>query len=414
MKNISLVLLVISLYIIGCSEDCTCPEDGDKQKIYIGVLMPETGSGESTGESSIAALNIAERKIDDYYESIGSKYDIDFVFKDSGTDPDMALEHLAFFKEEGVQIVIGPYSSSSVANCKQYADDNDILLVSPASVAYSLAIPGDNVLRLPANDSSQALAMAKIFKYGFDRRVIFPVMRDDVWGNDLYELTKKAYEDLGGEMSEPVKYDPSTQDFSDVVNELDDKIIEFYETAGDKEAGVYMLTFGEGVEILSIADNYTKLSSTSILWYGSSAFTNNKNLTSNQYAASFALSHSFISPIFGLMKDAEYKWAPLQNELRQELGRQPEVYALLAYDALWIGALVYQQVGDDASFDVVKKAFIEEADKYFGASGPTGLDENGDRKLILYDIWKLHRPGNDYDWEKVGQYDGLTNTIDWF
>lgn len=414
MKNFFIVLFVISIYIIGCSEDCICPDKSDKEYINIGVLMPESGTGSSIGESSQAALVIAEREIDSYFESIGSNYDIEFIFKDSETDPEVALEKLKEFDTEGIRIVIGPYSSSSVANCKDYADENDILIVSPSSVAYSLAIPDDNIFRLAANDSSQAIAMAKIFKYGFDRRVIFPIMRNDVWGNDLYQLTKEAYEELGGEMAEPIKYDPDTQDFSEILNDLNDNVIEFYQTAGDKEAGVYMLTFGEGVDILRIADNYSKLSSTSITWYGSSAFANNRDLVDDQYAASFALTHSFTCPIFGLMNEAKYKWEPLHSELQEVLGRIPDIYTLLAYDALWLSALSVLQAGSDADFDLLKESFYLEADKYFGASGPTRLNENGDRSLVLYDIWKVNRPGNNYDWKRVGQFNGITNSIDWF
>jgi branched-chain amino acid transport system substrate-binding protein len=408
------MVIIATLYLVACKEDCNCPNDDDKQTIKIGVLMPTSGSGASTGESSLAALDIAKEEIDEYLQSIGSKYDIEYVFKDSETNPEVALAKVKQFHNEGISIIIGPYSSSSVAACKAYVDENDMLLVSPSSVAFSLAIPNDNIFRLPPNDFSQALAMAQIFKYGFNRRVIFPIMRDDVWGNDLYELTKDAYEAIGGEMAEPIKYSPDARDFTNALNDLDDKIIDFYETAGDKEAGVYLISFGEGVDIMQYANNYTMLSRTNILWYGSSAFANNKDMVTNPHSASFALTRFFPCPIFGLMKDAEYKWGALENALTHKLGRTPEVYALLAYDALWLSALAYIQVSNEAEFSNLKKAFVQAAENYFGVSGPTSFDASGDRKLILYDIWRIQKPGDNYEWAKVGQYDGVTNRLEWF
>ncbi len=408
------ILLMISFCLIGCNEDCNCPNGNEKQIINIGALIPQTGSGSSIGGSSLAALEIAENEIDAYLESISSNYEVNFILKDSETNPAVALERVKEFHQDGISIIIGPYSSSAVAACKDYADKNDILLLSPASVSHSLAIPDDNIFRMPASDSSQAVAMAQIFKYEMDNRIIFTIMRNDVWGNDLYNLTKEAYGEIGGEMAEPVMYDPDTQDFSEILSIINNKIKEFYKTAGSKEAGVYMLSYGEGVEILENAINYSDLSRSNIIWYGSSAFANNKNLVSNPIAASFALAHTLRCPVFGLMNDAEYKWGGLQNILTEKLGSMPEVFSLLTYDAMWISALTYLHAGHDADFAILSKALVGEADLFFGATGATTFDNNGDRKLILYDIWQIDKPMDTYLWKKAGQYEGVTNHLVWF
>ncbi len=125
--RILVVLLLISLCFSACNEDCNCPNDDEKKDILIGVLMPATGSAASTGESSVEALEIAESSINTYLESIGSKYSIHYVFKDSETDPEVALAKVKEFDNEGIKIIIGPYSSSSVAACKSYVDENEIL-----------------------------------------------------------------------------------------------------------------------------------------------------------------------------------------------------------------------------------------------------------------------------------------------
>jgi branched-chain amino acid transport system substrate-binding protein len=413
MKKLAL-FTILTLLFVACNEDCNCPNDNQKHTIDIGVIIPLAGGGSSVGEGALAALEIAENEINTYMQSIISYYDFNFIVKDSETDPQVALSALKEFHQSGIRVVIGPFSSSAVAACKNFADENDMLIISPASVSHSLSIPDDNIFRMPASDSTQAIAMSQIFQYDNQNRVIFPIMRDDVWGNDLFDLTKSSFNQIGGEIAEPVIYDPDTQDFSDCLSILNDKIGQFFETSGNKKAGVYLLSYGEGVKILEKAGEYSNLNSSDIIWYGSSAFANNKDLISNSAASLFALEHTFRCPVFGLMNDAEHKWSKLEQMLSNKIGRVPEVFSILTYDAMWVVTLSYLQAGHDPDFSEYKKAMIKVADLYFGATGPASFDHNGDRQLILYDIWQILRPEDTYSWIKVGQYEGVTNRIEWF
>jgi branched-chain amino acid transport system substrate-binding protein len=199
MRKILLFLIALSIYIIGCKEDCNCPNT-NKETILIGVLIPQTGSGSSIGEGATAAIEIAKNDIDSYLQSIDSKYSINFRIMDTGTDPSIALSQLEKLKTDGISLVIGPFSSSAVAACKDFADQNNMILLSPASVSHSLAIPDDNIFRLASSDSSQAVAIAKVFEQMNESIMIFPLVRDDIWGNDLFSLFKKEYESIGGRL----------------------------------------------------------------------------------------------------------------------------------------------------------------------------------------------------------------------
>jgi branched-chain amino acid transport system substrate-binding protein len=413
MKKLVLVT-IMALIMVACNEDCNCPNDNQKHTIDIGVIVPLSGGGSSVGEGALAALEIAGNEINAYMQSIVAYYDFNFIVKDSETDPQVALSVLKEFHQSGIRVVIGPFSSTAVAACKDFADQNDMLILSPASVSHSLSIPDDNIFRMPASDSTQAIAMSQIFQYDNQNRVIFTIMRDDVWGNDLYDLTRTSYEQIGGEMAEPIIYAPDTHDFSDALSILNDRIGEFFENSGNKKAGVYLLSYGEGMKILEKAGEYSNLSSSDIIWYGSSAFANNKDIISNPAASLFALEHSFRCPVFGLINDAEYKWSKLEKSLSNKLGRIPEVFSFLIYDALWVASLSYLQAGHDPDFSEYKKAMIKVADLYFGVTGPTSFDQNGDRMMIIYDIWQILRPEEAYSWVKVGQYEGASNTIRWF
>jgi branched-chain amino acid transport system substrate-binding protein len=414
MQKIVFFLIGLSVYMIGCKEDCNCPNDNSKEIIKIGVLIPQTGSGSSIGEGATAAIDIAMNDIDTYLQSIDSKYSINFRIMDTGTDPSIALIRLEQLKAEGISLVIGPFSSSAVAACKDHADQNDVILLSPASVSRSLSIPDDNIFRLASSDSSQAVAMAEVFEQINEDIVIFPLVRNDIWGNDLFSLFKKEFEKNGGEITEPIKYDVIDPDFSVSLSDLSDMIAEYKNSGSNKKPVVYMLSYGEGVDILKIANEYEMLLDADTKWFGSSAFANNKNLLTDQTASSFALSHSLRCPIFGLMNDAEYKWRRINDILIQSIGRTPEVYSFLTYDAAWIAALSYFKVGNEPQFSVLKESIVKESDMFFGSTGQCQLDRNGDRSLILYDIWGLEEQSNVYNWKRVGQYEGSTGKLWWF
>jgi hypothetical protein len=198
------------------------------------------------------------------------------------------------------------------------------------------------------------------------------------------------------------------------LSDLSNKIAEHKNTGSNKKPIVYMLSYGEGVDILELAYEYEILIDTDINWFGSSAFANNKDLLTNQTASSFALAHNLRCPIFGLMNDAEYKWKRIKDILNQNIGRIPEVYSFLNYDAAWIAALSYLKVGNELQFTVLKETIIEEADMFFGSTGQCNLDHNGDRSLVLYDIWGLDDESTIYNWIRVGQYEGSTGTLWWF
>jgi ABC-type branched-subunit amino acid transport system substrate-binding protein len=67
--------------------------------------------------------------------------------------------------------------------------------------------------------------------------------------------------------------------------------------------------------------------------------------------------------------------------------------------------------GGNATIDLVKNAFVNEADNYFGASGNTQLDENGDRAFGNYDFWAVKADSTGYSWKRVARYNSLNDLI---
>jgi len=401
-------LLSFLIVFSSCKKD-----EADKElKITIGVLATVTGGGESTGESMLAALDIATEDIRQFFIDNDFNVSLDVVVIDTETDTIKALQGLQELDNQGIRFVLGPYSSASVKAIKDFADQNDILILSTSSVAASLAIAGDNIYRLISNDNFQGLAMSAMLMDD-SIEMLIPVIRDDVWGNELLEITTSHYNGSRGMVMDPIKYNPTDQDFAAIALQLDNNVNTALASYDANKIGVYVLSFGEGTNIIHESYQYTALKD--VKWYGSSAYAENKSLSLDEDAANMALLTGLPCPIFGLPMDAKENWEGLSNQIANEIGRKPEVYALVAYDALWLASLTYLMTNDDnVSFETLKASFEFTAENYFGVTGATWLDDTGDRSGSSYDFWALEKPENDFIWEIVATYNVASGELEWY
>jgi branched-chain amino acid transport system substrate-binding protein len=408
LKFIPVFTLMILLLASGCKHSESSVEPVSQTNIRLGVLLSLTGSGSSTGQNSGVSVELARQDINAWLASIGRNISVTIVVADTKTDTAEALKQLKLFFDQGFRFIIGPYSSAEVAAIKSFADTHGTLIVSPSSVAVSLAIPGDNIFRFVSSDVIQGQAMTKML-LDDSIRVIIPLIRNDVWGNDLLGATGKFFTNSGGILGSPVKYDPATTDFSASFSLADAQVADLLTSYKAADIAVYLCSFGEGTRILASAGNYSHLKS--ISWYGSSAFAQNASLVADTAASGFAFSHFLPCPIFGLDEGAKDKWQPLKDRIRAGTGHDPDVYALTAYDAVWVGVQTCLATGADPGISTFKAAFIQESANYYGVSGNTTLDTNGDRASGNYDFWAVSHNDSGFHWQIVATYNSSTGTL---
>jgi branched-chain amino acid transport system substrate-binding protein len=283
---IVLLLLVLCFATSGSlASDNTTQSSDNQSEIVIGALLALTGEGSSLGEATKAALEVAVEDTNEYLASIDSEMRMRLTIEDTNTDPAVALEKLQNLSREGVRIKV----------VKAYADENDILLISHASTAPSLAIPGDNVFRFCTDDSYQAAAIAnRMWNEGVI--VLVPMWRGDVWGDDLKNATNESFNALGGTVVDGVRYNVSSVNFSTAIDSLNSKVAEAIAQYGNVVA-VYLVSFEEVLPIFIEAQNQSNLSD--VRWYGCDATALNKELVQNDQAAQFAVRTGFESPLFG-------------------------------------------------------------------------------------------------------------------
>jgi branched-chain amino acid transport system substrate-binding protein len=387
--------------------------------ILIGALLPLTGTLSSFGESAEASLRLAVDDVNNQLAKSGSSSRVGLVIEDTKTDPNVAREKLMDLASKGIRIVIGPATSANVAAVKEYADENGILIVSSSSTAPSLAIPNDNVFRFVPDDTHQAEALAKKM-WDEGTRVVIPIWRTDVFGNNLQSLLKEKFEKLGGKVVDGIGYDPPVGNFAaslhrinfivweQELRSLTQKVNDAVKQYGADKVGVYIVAFDEIVPIMIQANRHEALQS--VRWYGSDGSVQHEGLIKNIEAAEFAVKTNFLSPIYGVEASDSFK--ELEERIVEEIDRVPRSYAEVIYDEFWVAALTLSNYNGTHKDDIgsLREAFINTTNSYIGVTGRTELDDAGDKEYGSYDFWAIRPLSKDvnnkgsFEWTNVAAY----------
>lgn len=231
-------------------------------------------------------------------------------------------------------------------------------------------------------------------------RAVVPVWRGDLWGDDLSKAAKSSFQQLGGIVSKGVRYSPTTEDFSKEIQSLSAIVSQASVQYGPGAVAVHLMAFEEVVPLfVQLEQQNTILPTTK--WYGSDGSALNKVLINTAPAARFAVRTGFTNPTQGVGTTEEH--ALVGERIQKMIGRNPEYSAFNAYDALWIAAKASLATGTNKP-DALKKALMQEAGHYFGATGWTVLNEAGDRKFGDIDFWAVEVTRADPEWRRVASY----------
>jgi branched-chain amino acid transport system substrate-binding protein len=377
------------------------------QRVFkVGVLVSLTGSGFSLGQSTVAALQIAEEQIEAQAISQHGGYRFKFFVRDTQQNPSKALEALKDLDKRGAQIIIGPQTSSEVTMIKPYADAHNILVISQGSTASSLSIAGDNIFRLCPDDTLEAAAIVALMSNDGILHIV-PLWRNDAGNNGLHDSVEAQFKALPGTaVTSGFRYETSTTDFSQATTEIAAQINDLIShNTNPSTIAVYLAAFDEVVGIFNAAHSLgVPLSTTK--WYGSDGVALSAALIGDATAAAFAATASvdYPNPIFGLPDSLHSEWQPIADAIEARTGIKPDAFALSTYDGLFVVQRALQDVGDLKNFAAFKAAFVSEANKYQGITGSLALNLAGDRVNGDFDFWAVRLENGSYAWVRIGTY----------
>jgi len=301
----------------------------------------------------------------------------------------------------GTHYVIGPQTSADLGVINLSADSNNVIVVSQGSTASSLAIAGDAVFRFCPPDNVEGAAIANsIYKAGV--RGLVTLARNDAGNLGLQTATGSSFTTLGGHVSALAAYSITATDFTAQIASLHTQVTQLAATYGMANVAIYLASFEEFTQLFQQAATDPVIGK--VRWYGGDGAVLSATLTANPTAADFAIATSFYAPTFGLPAALKAKWQPISDLVTATTGIQPDAFALSTYDIMWvIEKTIEASENKNVSFTQLKANFAAQANAYTGITGPTALDQNGDRAGGVFDYYGLLKTGSSYNWTLVGQ-----------
>ena len=358
-------------------------------------MFATTGGGATLGNASVAALDLAASDINAEMVALHLPYRVETDSQDTGQVPATALTRLMSMDANNDAYVIGPQTSSEAAAVRDYANAHNIILVSQGSTASSLAVPGDNLFRLAPNDKLEGAAIAALMRAdGYD--TLITMWRNDAGNTGLQISTNAAFNRLGGALGPPVEYDTSTTDFTAQVNELGAAVRTVKGNVPSAKIAIYLASFEEAVAIFNRARLDSDLRA--VRWYGGDGVVQSQAILADANAAAFAAATQFTAPNVGLDDATKDVWKPVADAIQARVGFAPDAYSLSVYDAAWVIALSF--IESHGASDTRREAFVRNVQRYWGTTGSTALDANGDRKSGNFDFWTVQNG----QWVRSGQF----------
>ena len=370
-------------------------------EVNIGLILPLTGDLSTHGEENWAGSKLGVIDFNKHLEKLGVNWTLKMISEDSATNPAIAFEKLTSLNAKGINIVVGPETSSNIRNVKGYADSNNMLLVSCCSSAPALAIPNDSVFRLVPDDTNQGTALAKLIQHE-GIKVIVPVWRGDTWGDGLSDATTGSFVKRGGIVDDGVRYNPESPKFSASTSLLAKIVQGYIDEYGADKVAILFLGFAEILQFTQSASEHNVLDD--VRWFGSGANTKEHKLIDDPIALEFSNNIQFTTVQVAVTKNPTFE--RVESILTEELGRVPNTFVHSSYDAVWlIGLTMLQTESTDVS--TIKAVLPDVAENYYGAIGSTKLNEAGDLAQADYEVWGI-RGG---DWVLLDKYISATDSV---
>ena len=410
-------LIQVSSQYVGASGNTVLDMNGDRTKgqyatwkvdgdqwvviIEVGVLVPinrEDGAG-------VHRHIATEYGIDDFNEYLANKnapWRLAADVRDS-TSSEAVPSHMVSFNEKGINMVTGPSSSGTVGSIKDYADSNNMLVISCCSTAPTMSLEGDNIFRFAPDDTLHGPVIAELHNLA-GKEVLISVWKDDPFGNGLHDSTVERFEELGGIIDDLGSYQLCEGDgcydstFEEMTQQLAEKVQKHVDARGNNKVSVLYVGAGETEAFMEKAADHPILHTVS--WTGSDANIQSPALVNNPKVFEFLTNANFRSCIFDADTTGE-----VYNDLSMRLSMDPRIvgtpnaYAYSSYDTVWVIGLAMENA-NGAGFDEIKRQIPLVTEEYRGALGKIELNAAGDSTEASYAVWGIEPNG----WERIGTY----------
>lgn len=384
--------------VLQTTPEATTEAAGDVEEVTLGVVLPFTGSLGEYGVAFGEGVELAVEQMNAQLEAAGRPMRFVIASADTEGTPDGAAKAIqTVVQTSGAQVVVGPLATTEVLGAKQFADDNKITIIAPASSGLAGAIPDDYIFRVmqpPDTFQSQAFEGVAIAR-GYENIVILHM--DDPFGNGMAESFTQRFQDAGGKEVVAVKYAPEPTDLSSEVTKVSSEVANL--SGAGKTAFLCICFLGDAQKVLQQAVVDPVLGT--VDWLGAENLRSPEILADPDQAAFLASVH-FTSVSASSLANPNTQ--PFIDAYSAKFGKEPGPFTNYAYDAANIAMLSIAFAGNNG--EAVQKIVPFIASHYIGTQVQTYLDENGDQAIAVLTVYQVNEDGSDF--VEVGTYDGST------
>jgi branched-chain amino acid transport system substrate-binding protein len=399
------ILVAILILISGsCKkhEPRPGPYPGSKE-VKLGAILDLTGDYSEEGMAGQAAIELAISDLNGRYASVNSPVRFTCTYADTHMDTVKTLKYAKEMYGQGFRLLVGgPGNSTELKAIRNFLNDNRMLALTCFSSSPSLAVPGDYIFRLITDDLVQGRALIRMMATDSIKALI-PIWRKDTYGTGLFNTVKERFEAMGGKVYDGAGYAPDATDFSALIVHAAGDISAAIALYGAEKVGVILISYQEASGFLQAASVIPDLAS--VKWYGCDANVQKSSVTENSGAAQFAFNVRFLAPIMaiGTADSMPATARKIAGRIKAVTGKEPDAYALSAYDAVMIYGQCYDIVQRyDATAIQSVLSSVCASYNYMGIS--RALNEAGDLSTANYIFWTVNPSGSGWAWESYSTW----------
>lgn len=398
LRRISLLMLISALLLAAC-QPVGAPAASGPQTYTLGIALPYTGDLGSFGTDFKKGIELAVEQMNTELKNAGSNVQFATASADTEGSPDGAAKAIqTIVQTSGAKVVIGPLTTGEVLGAKQFADENQVVIVAPASSAPAGAIADDYIFRVmypPDTNAANAFAQIATARE-YKNLVVLQV--DDPFGNGLVEAFNAHFK-TDGEIA-VTKYAKDAADLSGEATKVSAEITRL--SAAGKTAFFCVCFLGDAQKLLQQA--VTDEAMGSVEWLGVENLVN-KDILADAAQAKLIAKVGLTSVSFA--DRANPNTQAFKDAFQTKFGSEPGPFTNYAYDAANIAMLSLLAAGNSGSG--VKAILPTISNHYIGTSVQAHLDANGDQDVVFYGIFQANADGTDFT--QIGTYDGANGEV---
>jgi len=349
------LLLTVAIAAGALSFIAGCKKKGE-EVIKIGAILPLTGDGAKYGEAAKEGIELALQEINNKNGIRGKK--IQIIYEDSQGIPSIGVSAAQkLINVDKIQIIIGDLFSSVTLAIAPIANENKVILFSPASSSPKLTNAGDYIFRNCASDIFEGEIMGKFVTEKLKLKKIAILYINNDYGIGIADVFRSIVTKNGITISSDEAFEQNSNDFKPQLLKIKNLNPDAIYIVGYKELG-YLLkqaketgikkqflstVMFEDQDIIKIAGDAAEGTIYSYRTYDTESKDNNLV--------------SFV------------------NSFKSNYNSIPDIFSALSYDALNI---IFQAIQTSGyNIEEIKNALYN-IKHYPGITGDTTFDENGD------------------------------------